>query len=250
MKKSVGQRPSSSQKPRKTIGKRIWSAIVSVVALSLAAAFALATVGSPLLFSSASAHASIGQSKASSTINGQALSAAPGKETQVDRGSFQALSADELYALEVGGLTYTVNNSGPIRWPFDFPVPLGDHFGTRPAPCPGCSTFHKGTDFETGDLAPIYAVAAGVVTVSEDSGALGQHVAISHDVNGYEFTSVYGHMSANSETVQVGDVITEGELVGLTGTTGESTGPHLDFEIDIDGVPTDSFIWLKAHTAH
>jgi murein DD-endopeptidase MepM/ murein hydrolase activator NlpD len=250
MKNSVGRGPSKPQKPRKSVGKRIWGGIVSVIALALAAAFAISIVGSPLLFSSASATASIGHSKSSATINGQALSAAPGKETEIDRGSFQALSSDELYALQVGGLTYTVNNSGPIRWPFDFAVPLGDHFGPRAAPCPGCSTFHKGTDFETGDLAPIYAVAAGVVTVSEDSGALGQHVAISHDVNGYEFTSIYGHMSLNSETVQVGDVITEGELVGLTGTTGESTGPHLDFEIDINGVPVDSFVWLKAHTAH
>jgi murein DD-endopeptidase MepM/ murein hydrolase activator NlpD len=250
MNNSVAQRPTTSSKPRKSIGKRIWGGIVSVVALSLAAAFAIATVGSPLLFSSTSATASIGHSKTSATVNGQALSAAPGKETEVDRGSFTALSADELYALQVGGIDYTVNNSGPIRWPFDFPVPLGDHFGPRAAPCPGCSTFHKGTDFETGDLAPIYAVAVGVVTVSEDSGALGQHVAISHDINGYVFTSIYGHMSANSETVHVGDVITEGELVGLTGTTGESTGPHLDFEIDINGVPIDSFVWLKAHTAH
>jgi murein DD-endopeptidase MepM/ murein hydrolase activator NlpD len=250
MKNSVGRGPAKSPKPKKSIGKRIWGGIVSVLALALAAAFAISIVGSPLLFSSTSATASIGHSKSSATINGQALSAAPGKEPEVNRGSFQALSADELYAMQVGGLTYTVNNSGPIRWPFDFPVPLGDHFGPRAAPCPGCSTFHKGTDFETGDLAPIYAVAAGVVTVSEDSGALGQHVAISHDVNGYEFTSVYGHMSLNSETVHVGDVITEGELVGLTGTTGESTGPHLDFEIDIDGVPVDSFVWLKAHTAH
>src|SRR5476649_890759 len=72
-------------------------------------------------------------------------------------------------------LDYTVNNSGVIRWPFNSAVPLGDHFGYRPAPCKGCSTFHKGTDFETGDGAPIYAVAAGVVTISELSGSLGQH---------------------------------------------------------------------------
>ncbi len=57
-------------------------------------------------------------------------------------------------------------------------------------------------------------------------------------------------MRANSETVQVGYIITEGEPLGLTGTTGESTGQHLDFEIDINNVPADSFVWLKANTAH
>jgi murein DD-endopeptidase MepM/ murein hydrolase activator NlpD len=248
--KTVAKRPGNTRPPRKPIGKRIAKALVSVVALALAASFAIATAGSPLLFSSASAAPAASISKASSTINGQHIADIAGKQTTISRDSFAALSAQQLYSLEVGGLDYTVNNSGVIRWPFDYPVPLGDHFGTRPAPCAGCSTFHRGTDFETGDGAPIYAIAAGVVTVSELSGALGQHVEISHMINGHAFTSVYGHMRANSETVTVGETITEGEPVGLTGTTGESTGPHLDFEIDIDGVPVDSFVWLKANTAH
>ncbi len=67
------------------------------------------------------------------------------------------------------------------------------------------------------------------------AGSFGQYVAIDHVVNGHAFTSIYAHMTAGSETVQVGDVVTEGELLGLTGSTGESTGAHLDFEIDIDG---------------
>jgi murein DD-endopeptidase MepM/ murein hydrolase activator NlpD len=250
--KTVAKRPGNTRPPRKPIGKRIAKALVSVVALALAASFAIATAGSPLLFSSASAAptSAITPSKASSTINGQHIADATSKDASISRDSFAALSAQQLYSLEVGGLDYTVNNSGPIRWPFDYPVPLGDHFGTRPAPCSGCSTFHRGTDFETGDGAPIYAVAAGVVTVSELSGALGQHVEISHVVNGHAFTSVYGHMRANSEVMYVGETIVEGQPVGLTGTTGESTGPHLDFEIDINGVPVDSFVWLKANTAH
>jgi murein DD-endopeptidase MepM/ murein hydrolase activator NlpD len=251
MKSSLATRPPRGSKPRKPIGKRIWSGIVSVVALALAAAFALATVGSPLLFSNTPASASVSATAAKgATINGQKLTSAPGKEPQVDRASFQGLTATELYALEAGGLDYTVNNSGPIRWPFDYAVPINSPFGYRVAPCPGCSTFHRGTDFDTGDKAPVFAVAAGVVTASEMAGSYGQYVAIDHDVNGKKFTSIYAHLTANSETVQVGDVITEGELVGLTGSTGESTGPHLDFEIDIDGNAVDSFVWLKANTAH
>jgi murein DD-endopeptidase MepM/ murein hydrolase activator NlpD len=256
VKSSVSRKPASGpsgskRPPKKPVSKRIAKFLVSVVALSLAAAFAIATAGSPLLFSSASATASVAKtSKASSTINGQHVNATAGQEATISRDSVAALSAKELYSMEVGGLDYTVNNSGVIRWPFNSAVPLGDHFGYRPAPCKGCSTFHKGTDFETGDGAPIYAIAAGTVTISEKSGSLGQHVAISHVINGHAFTSIYGHMRAGSEVMQVGDVIKEGQVVGLTGSTGESTGPHLDFEIDINGVPTDSFVWLKANTAH
>ena len=221
------------------------------MALGLAAAFAVSTAGSPLLFYTASANASVAMApRTHSTINGQHVSVTAGRETTISRDSVAALSAQELYSMQVGGLDYTVNNSGVIRWPFNSAVPLGDHFGPRAAPCKGCSTFHKGTDFETGGGAPIYAVAAGTVTISEYSGSLGQHVAISHVVNGQAFTSIYGHMTAGSAVVHVGDVVKEGEVLGLTGSTGESTGAHLDFEIDIDGTPVDSFVWLKANTAH
>ena len=249
-KKEVARCPSGASKPRKTVGKRIWSGLVSLVALSLAAAFALATVGSPLLFSSASATAaSATTNKSKTTLDSQALKAAPGKEQEVDRGDFQELSAAELYEMEVGGLSYTVNNTGVIRWPFNYPVPINSPFGPRVAPCPGCSTFHRGTDFGTGDDAPIYAVAVGVVTQSEMQGSYGQYVAVSSDINGKKFTAIYAHMTAGSETVQVGAKVTEGEILGLTGDTGESTGPHLDFEIDINGVAVDSFVWLKENTA-
>lgn len=246
----VATRPPKGGKPRKSIGRRIWSGLVATLALALAAAFAISIVGSPLLFAGSPATASITHAASKATINGQKLTSAPGKEPTVERADFQGLTATELYALEAGGLNYTVNNSGIIRWPFDYAVPINSPFGYRVAPCPGCSTFHRGTDFDTGDKAPVFAVAAGVVTASEMAGSYGQYVAISHDVNGYKFTSIYAHLTANSETVQVGDIITEGELIGLTGSTGESTGPHLDFEIDINGVAVDSFVWLKAHTAH
>jgi murein DD-endopeptidase MepM/ murein hydrolase activator NlpD len=240
----------SKRPPKKPVGKRIAKFFVSILALGLAAAFAIATAGSPLLFTTATATASVAKTKTPSTINGQHMSAKAGQEATISRDSVAALSAQELYSMEVGGLDYTVNNSGVIRWPFNSAVPLGDHFGYRPAPCKGCSTFHRGTDFATGDGAPIYAVAAGTVTISEFSGALGQHVAISHVVKGHAFTSIYGHMTAGYEVVPAGEVIKEGQVLGLTGSTGESTGAHLDFEIDIDGTPVDSFAWLKANTAH
>ena len=241
--------PGRPGKPRKPIGKRVAAKLFSALALALIAGFAVTQAGGLLLLSPTTATAASSKVKAD-TIDGQKLSVANANETPVSRDSFAALSSDELYDMTVTDPGYTVNNSGVIRWPFNVAVALGDRFGTRAAPCAGCSTFHRGTDFETGDKAAIYSVAAGVVTVSEYSGSLGQHVAIEHDVNGMKFTSIYGHMTAGSAKVKVGDTVTEGELLGLTGSTGESTGPHLDFEIDVDGTPIDSFVWLKKYTKH
>jgi murein DD-endopeptidase MepM/ murein hydrolase activator NlpD len=201
---------------------------------------------------SASATGTTSTHQSGTVADGQKLTAATGKEAPISRDAFAAMSSEELAQLQSGAEVagYTVDNSGPIRWPFDFAVPLGDPFGPRVAPCSGCSTFHNGTDFETGDDAPIYAVADGTVTQSGFDGSLGEAVSIDHEVNGKKFTSVYGHMTAGSEKVTVGQTVKKGDLVGLTGSTGESTGPHLFFEIDIDGTPIDSFVWLKANTKH
>jgi murein DD-endopeptidase MepM/ murein hydrolase activator NlpD len=249
----VAARSGSTHPPRTTVRKRIAKALVSVMALALAAAFAIATAGSPLLFSSASASASatssVSSEKPTSTIDVQHISASA-DTTPISRDSVQALSARELYDLQTGDVGYTVNNSGPIRWPFNSAVPVVSPFGPRVAPCRGCSTFHNGTDFGTGDKAPIYAVAAGTVSASEMDGSFGQYISVDSVVAGHAFTAIYAHMTAGSETVQVGDTVTEGEPLGLTGCTGECTGAHLDFEININGVPVDSFVWLKANTAH
>lgn len=259
-----GRRPESARRhagpaartpavPRTPVIKRITTKLVPVVALGFAAALFIGTSIPASAFStsndSATAPAPV---KPSATIAGQSLHAAADSTTPVARDSFEATSEQQLAQIqEVGAAAgYTVNNSGPIRWPFDNPVLIASPFGPRVAPCSGCSTFHHGTDFATGGGASIYAVAAGVVTASDYGGTLGQHVAIEHTVNGKTFTSVYGHMEAGSSPMVVGETIAEGALVGLTGSTGESTGPHLYVEIDVDGTPIDSFVWLKANTAH
>jgi murein DD-endopeptidase MepM/ murein hydrolase activator NlpD len=251
VRKAPPARAATAKKPQ---SRRVAGKLFSAVALLLAAGFLLVNTVGFLAMPAATATASSTTADATgqATIAGQSLTAANGENAPIDRDAFAATSAQEYGQMQdlasVAG--YTVNNSGPIRWPFNSPVPLGDPFGPRIAPCAACSTFHNGTDFETGDLAPVYATAAGTVTQSGIFGDLGEAVTISHDVNGYKFTSVYGHMTMGSLKVNVGDRITEGELVGLTGSTGISTGPHLFFEIDLNGTPIDSFKWLKEYTAH
>jgi murein DD-endopeptidase MepM/ murein hydrolase activator NlpD len=250
-------RPNGRRRPvqakRKPLAQRIAAKVIAVVALACAALFVVATSIPASAFSSSTTTAAgvALHRTTSSTIEGQSLDPVTGDQTQVSRDAFSAVSLKEAHVFQYSvGFGYTVNNSGPIRWPFPQAVPLGDMFGPRVAPCSGCSTFHNGTDFQPGDGAPIYAIANGVVTVSEYSGSLGQHVAIEHTINGKTFTSIYGHMQAGSSKLKVGQKVSKSDIVGLVGSTGESTGPHLDFEIDIAGTPVDSFIWLKANTKH
>ncbi len=251
-----GRRSSVVAAKKPPLGRRVASKVFAIVALSFVALLIVATTVPPSLFTPAPASAS-SASAASSSANVHAITdgqkyMAGGFQNDISREGFTATSEDVLAQLNAvaADAGYTVDNSGPIRWPFELAVPLGDLFGPRVAPCSGCSTFHNGTDFETGDKAPIYAVAAGTVTVSDLDGSLGQNIAISHDVDGLVFTSVYGHLTAGSARVKVGDKVTEGDLIGVTGSTDESTGPHLFLEIDIDGSPVDSLAWMKAHTAH
>jgi murein DD-endopeptidase MepM/ murein hydrolase activator NlpD len=248
--KSVAAKPAI----RKPLAQRIVTKLFPVAALAFAAALIVGTSVPASAFSSPTKSTTVNASVTrdhGATITAQSLHDVKGTSTPVSRDQFEAMSEQELTRIQEqsAGAGYTVNNSGPIRWPFDVAVPLGDPFGPRIAPCRGCSTFHNGTDFETGGGASIYTVAAGVVTESDYSGALGEHVAISHTVNGNTFTSIYGHMEAGSSPLVVGQQVVEGQFVGFTGSTGTSTGPHLDFEIDIDGTPVDSFAWLKANTA-
>ncbi len=142
--------------------------------------------------------------------------------------------------------TYT-NYPGAIQWPFLVGVPISTDYGPRVAPCSGCSTFHKGIDMNPGIGSPIQAVADGVVreVSPTDNGGLGVYVVIDHTIDGQLVSSVYAHMLEGSAAVEVGQPVKVGQLVGNVGNTGQSTGPHLHFEILLDGTtPTDPFAWL------
>lgn len=142
---------------------------------------------------------------------------------------------------------FTNDPNASIQWPFAVGVPVGDRFGYRN--CAGCSVNHGGTDFNPGNGSPIQSIADGVVrTVIDGEGSLGVHVIIDHEIDGQLVSSVYAHMQHGSAAVKEGDPVKVGQLLGLVGTTGMSTGPHLHFEIRLDGVTkVDSYLWLKAN---
>lgn len=142
---------------------------------------------------------------------------------------------------------YTVTAPPPLRWPLDS-LKLADGFGPRAAPCAACSSFHEGVDFDPGRGAPVYAIAAGVVveTANPNYAALGTYVVIQHTIDGVTIDSVYGHMQSGSMPLGVGDTVKVGQVIGLVGSTGASTGPHLHFELRINGSPINPLPWLHA----
>ena len=102
------------------------------------------------------------------------------------------------------------------------------------------STNHKGIDIgAVGYTTPIVAVAAGTVTISQYSRSAGEYVAVSH---GNGVRSVYMHLS--SRAVTVGQTVSKGQKLGISGSTGNSTGPHLHFGLIVNGVYVDPLKYL------
>lgn len=167
------------------------------------------------------------------------------------RASFSVTSYAELLRARYGNRSYSYTvGTGPVQWPFPYAVPISDGFGERVAPCRGCSSFHKGTDFTPGAGTAIYAVASGVVSYTEVSDrGFGNNVIIDHVINGVKVQSMYAHMRMNSSPLNVGDTVTVGDFVGLVGDTGTAIGAHLHFEIHINGVQVDPYAWLKKYAA-
>ncbi|MEL7661531.1 peptidoglycan DD-metalloendopeptidase family protein [Acetobacterium wieringae] len=111
---------------------------------------------------------------------------------------------------------------------------ITSEFGTRADPFTGEQKFHAGIDIGAAEGTPVGAAGAGTVTMAGWYGGYGNAVMIDHG-NGLE--SLYGHLSAIM--VSVGDLVTQLQTIGLVGSTGNSTGPHLHFELRQDGTPID-----------
>lgn len=125
--------------------------------------------------------------------------------------------------------------TGGLLWPSDYSE-ITSWFGARPASDTNGigSTNHGGLDIGAPYGAPIYSAGAGTVTLADWYGGYGNAVMIALD-NG--FTTLFGHMS--SIGVSAGDRVAPGQIVGLVGSTGNSTGPHLHYSIFLNGQPID-----------
>lgn len=119
---------------------------------------------------------------------------------------------------------------------------LGSYFGWRIDPVSGHSALHTGLDFQADPGTNITAAAGGVVVTQEYHPAYGNMVEIDH---GNDLITRYAH--ASKVVVKKGDLVRRGQKVGEVGSTGRSTGPHLHFEVLVQGVPQDPQKFLNAN---
>lgn len=166
--------------------------------------------------------------------------------TSYHKASSLSAQLDKIYALmdETGisftevatEMTYTLaaQNNIPNCWPVDSRI-VSTEFNPDADPAISDGRKHCGIDISTqSQIIPIYATAAGTVTTATYHEGYGYYVVIDH-YNG--FTTLYAHCT--ELTVNPGDTVRRGDMIGTTGTTGMSTGIHCHYEIQLNGVYQD-----------
>ncbi len=109
---------------------------------------------------------------------------------------------------------------------------LSSRFGTRRHPILGYRRAHKGVDFAAPRGTPIKAAGDGVVERADRYGSFGNYIRIRH-ANGYK--TAYAHLKSFRKGVRKGKRVRQGDIIGYVGTTGRSTGPHLHYEVHLNG---------------
>ncbi len=128
---------------------------------------------------------------------------------------------------------------------FTFPLPQGvltSSFGYRKNPITGNLIFHKGVDLAAPRGTPVLACRDGTVIVSSFDPVYGNYLILRHD-GGRE--SLYGHLE--TKKIELHGRVKSGTILGTVGSTGQSTGPHLHFEIHENGVPKNPAGFIKGN---
>jgi murein DD-endopeptidase MepM/ murein hydrolase activator NlpD len=126
----------------------------------------------------------------------------------------------------------------PSRWPVRGAV--NSEYGTRTSPWSSALEFHSGLDIRAERNTPVYAPAAGSVVIAGAYQDYGTAIILDH---GQDIRSLYGHLT--KVNVQPGQRVERGAVIGLTGNTGRSSGPHLHYEILVRGqaVNPRAYLW-------
>lgn len=132
---------------------------------------------------------------------------------------------------------------GYLHWPVR-PTSLSSAYGTRTHPLSGVTKLHTGVDFPGAQGTPVTAAGQGTVVFAGLTKAYGNRVVVDHGaVDGARLQTTYSHLSVLRTTR--GSAVSPTTLLGDVGSTGLSTGPHLHFEVMVDGHYTDPMPWLN-----
>ena len=126
------------------------------------------------------------------------------------------------------------NATGSYMWPLPVSKGISSGYGMRKISLYGYEKFHAGIDVPASIGSSILAADGGTVIVSDYDGGYGNYIMINH---GNGRVTLYAHMS--SRAVAAGANVNKGQVIGFVGSTGNSTGPHLHFEVRVNGSTTD-----------
>jgi murein DD-endopeptidase MepM/ murein hydrolase activator NlpD len=140
---------------------------------------------------------------------------------------YLGMDSSELRARGPRPLGVIGNGNSGLIFPLTVPAPITSAFGWRIHPVSGTQRLHTGTDMGAPLGTPVVAALAGKVAIADFMGGYGLAAILRHNNDTQE--TLYGHMS--ELFVKPGDTVQQGEVIGLVGSTGVSTGPHLHFEL-------------------
>lgn len=169
---------------------------------------------------------------------------------EIDSYKKQQEEINNLIQYQIRSSTYELQYSGGIMaWPTLSSSYITSPFGTRMHPIQGIIKNHAGIDIGGKMSDPIYAAADGIIIYSNfNNGGYGNMVMIDHgyDSNGNHIVTLYGHGSKLLKNV--GDAVKKGDIVMEVGSTGNSTGPHVHFEVRENGVAVDPKKYLDSNS--
>lgn len=168
---------------------------------------------------------------------------------EIDSYKKQQEELENLIRYTIDGSTYELKYSGGVMiWPTLESSYITSPYGSRLHPIQGVIKNHDGIDIggSTGD--PIYAAADGIVIYSQfNTGGYGNMVMIDHGLNsdGVKIVTLYAH--GDKLLKNVGDTVKQGDIIMEMGSTGNSTGPHVHFEVRENGTHVDPKNYLSAN---
>ena len=170
-------------------------------------------------------------------------------KSQIDIYKKQQEELENLIQYAIKSSTYELRYSGGIMvWPTLTTSYITSQYGSRLHPIQGIIKNHAGIDIGGSTGNPVYAAADGVIIYSQyNTGGYGNLVMIDHGTNfeGVKIVTLYGH--GNKLLRNVGESVKQGELIMEMGSTGNSTGPHVHFEVRENGVAVDPKKYLSSN---